>query len=1266
MWGGPRFGPRGTPFRGNLQGPRFAPHWREETHDGPAGPFPKFGGRAVIHPSMNPQMGFRPMDRPPLDIRGRDGHPPGMRGRDLEPIGIRGRDVHFRDFRARDTLPMDNRGRFDLPVEMRERDAIQNIRGRGGHDLDIRGRDGDAVGLRGFGDPLIVLGKRERLPMDIRGRDGLLVDTRRRLPLDILGCERRSMNIREREESNMDLRERFRHPMGDEDIDGLSMDMEVRDGASMAFGRRGMPPVPIRGRYGSDMDFRSRSRPSVDLRGGDESLVHFMGSDGVPPDVKGRDVLSSDFGGWKGPSPKFRGGDGSNKRDFRERGEPPFRSREEPRQENWRSAGFGGSDGFPVDMHQKGVGALESKERERLPLARESLDFRVRERIPGDFQESSEFRGRESNPVKDSFGFQSQEREPLDSQDWKRNSSLDPLSFGGREATLHRSRTGVDLLGRPGDQNEDASFKDVHLHNKDTDSLLGRNNSALDELESKAPLIAFPESEKPSAGPQEEKAPELTVDFQGKKDSDYKDQDYRDSDYRVTSGQTFDYGHGNLSLEEPQKKTEQPPAPSSSDFSFQDQDYRSGSIKEKVSSIISVKGICKNATSEEILSAFTYTNGVRPQGMKIKDIVPGYSYDTAFVEFLNLEDAVRFMESNQRTLKIGGRAVSMQYSQPDWNSKDGDPQDSQPTPASAPTWTSTQLDPVFQESKTMIIKHLWPSTTVEHVLKALDPFAYLDERNVRLMKRKPGVGTKCLCFVDMDSHQEVTRLVEILRNLSVPFMINGSRVHVEIARPLKNHSFKKDFEKATVPSNLGHNDPNKQGQQPHPLAQEIWTSTTVQEDSTMLETQVPSEALYVGQPVSYTGTPAPEHLSSEAVDAHLPIPADPNICDTTTTVAQDSALLADDAATYPCTVPDVSTYLYDSTSGFYYDPQTTLYYDTSSRYYYNAQTQQYLYWDNARRNYFPVPNYTAEDQPPASSSVVTTVPSAEQKEEETTAKPDKKEKEKDDKPRGLTAHKIAKDMERWAKIQNRQKESIRVASPVLQLRGSSEEKKTSKAADAAFAIFEKKGLAGEDLFKKPFAPTKKEKDEVGTKQQVGSLGVLVAEYGGDSDEEEDKQEEPREERSQPVGVDKLTDWKKMACLLCRRQFPNKDALIRHQKLSELHKQNMEIHQKIKRSERELEALERQEREVNVSMSSKGGPNTPESKRRKYQSSVPKHPEAVEKRSRMGFKEEQDMLEPVEKKKKGSGRGTPGELQMTARSYREAVRKAMFARYKELE
>lgn len=59
--------------------------------------------------------------------------------------------------------------------------------------------------------------------------------------------------------------------------------------------------------------------------------------------------------------------------------------------------------------------------------------------------------------------------------------------------------------------------------------------------------------------------------------------------------------------------------------------------------------------------------------------------------------------------------------------------------------------------------------------------------------------------------------------------------------------------------------------------------------------------------------------------------------------------------------------------------------------------------------------------------------------------------------------------------------------------------------------------------------------------QVG----LVAAYSGDSEPEETPEGEEKE--------DKLTDWKKMACLLCRRQFPSKEALLRHQQLSDLHK-----------------------------------------------------------------------------------------------------------------
>lgn len=57
---------------------------------------------------------------------------------------------------------------------------------------------------------------------------------------------------------------------------------------------------------------------------------------------------------------------------------------------------------------------------------------------------------------------------------------------------------------------------------------------------------------------------------------------------------------------------------------------------------------------------------------------------------------------------------------------------------------------------------------------------------------------------------------------------------------------------------------------------------------------------------------------------------------------------------------------------------------------------------------------------------------------------------------------------------------------------------------------------------------------------------LVPAYSAETDSEEEGGE--RDERE-----GRLTDWVKLACLLCRRQFPSKEALIRHQQLSELHK-----------------------------------------------------------------------------------------------------------------
>lgn len=588
-------------------------------------------------------------------------------------------------------------------------------------------------------------------------------------------------------------------------------------------------------------------------------------------------------------------------------------------------------------------------------------------------------------------------------------------------------------------------------------------------------------------------------------------------------------------------------------------------------------------------------------------------------------------------------------------------------------------DPIFKESKTMIIKNVLPTTTVDTILKALDPFAYLDERNVRLVKGK-APGAKCFCFVDMDSHEHVTKLVELL-NKPRPIMIDGVRVYAEVAKPLKNQNYRRDYDKSNTsllgypPEVMEHHQQQQQMQQqylPQPLHPPVGLPPAMQVHPAGTDSVLPADTLpnsSLTQGVLYTEAPAMEPSIQPPHHLAVPLP-DPAV----------AAASADGSEhySYGSDAPDLSAFLYDATSGFYYDPQTTLYYDPNSRYFYNAQTQQYLYWDSTSKTYIPVEGSAVEPQEPSVEAAAlvqtaaeflpaaTSMPVVEEikvvpegvserrEDEEAATRTEKKEKEKEEKPRSLAAFKIMKDMERWAKIQNRQKETVRAPSPVL--KSGADDKKTSKAADAAFAIFERKGTGAEDLFKKPLAPPKK--DEKGSKRPMGSLGMLAADYGAGSDEEEEdkheKHEAPQPAKSQSQSEDKedrLTDWKKMACLLCRRQFPNKDALIRHQQLSDLHKQNMEIHMKIKRSKRELEALENQEKELSLKETN----SPPDTKRRKQQNAWPGGSRDTQK----GGERPGLGLETTEKKKKDP-------VVWNSATYKQAVRKAMFARFKELE
>ncbi|XP_050968335.1 RNA-binding protein 6 [Labeo rohita] len=1307
MWNGSRPGPRGgMPFRGEPRGGMF---------EGRDGPRPDFRGRD----GMN-------MDRSPMDMRRFD-CPPDMRGRDMG-LHDRGREPSRDFFRPGDEMDMNFRRRF----EMDQRNNLQNAPGFMGQSrppMDMGGRDMQGGNMRGPEDGFMNM--RERFQMDMPGPPPM--DIRRRLAMVAMGGNG----------DLGDMRDRERPRMGG--IDGFNMDMPPRDRPMMDFDRRGVtPPINPRGRFDSDMDLRNRMGPSNDFR--EQPSQMFRDNDGVPMDIRGRPDMPLGRGG---PEPLIRADEMTLRdREFPEPMDTPmgFRGREnESLSDEWRKHGMRDREPLPPMMGR--APPVFPRDVQDKFFANRGKDV--------DFGDRSQFKDRERDRQsgflgKDGTGFNRPERDSKH-QNWEKNV---PSDFPGRDPTQKppllpmdpplnaQSRDGDEPW--PGDRDEKPDrtaaagsrppyFQDKnepsqeHHFASDRVPFKGSSDMALDQGPQRENLISGPKEPQSNRG-------------------ERQDQDYRDIDYRTSSGRKYDYNLEDLQgPEKDVKESKLGPAQRPDDSGSQDQDYRSAGVQDKVSKTISISGIPKTATMQQILDAFAVRDGVPMQGMKIRDVVPGYSYDTAYVEFLNLEDAVHFMESNQGSVKVGDKTALLKYIQPDKTVKeqhheppakaapasdDGllpnpvvplnikEETDAKPVqdPASQGVWQRSsnltpeawqqqvdqQLqqqeveqqteewtnqraprqnlqhsDPIFKESKTMIIKNILPTTTVETILQALDPFAYLDERNVRLVKGK-SPGSKCFCFVDMDSHEHVTRLVELLTKPR-PIMIDGVRVYAEVAKPLKNQNYRRENDKSNT-SLLGF-PPDVMMQQQHQYQQPpqqfypqpshtaMGVAPPMQgdpmgADATLSSAAMPTSSLTQGVMYSETSAMAQsvqtaEHQTAALSDAALP-----------------GAAESIDGYSYGSEAPDLSAFLYDATSGFYYDPQTTLYYDPNSRYFYDAQNQQYLYWDSSSKTYIPVQSSATDVLEPAPEVAVPVAPVAEViatpiTEEEVKAAPEtvsevrvedepaprteKKEKEKEEKPRSLAAFKIMKDMERWAKIQNRQKESVRSPSPLLKSGG--DDQRPSKAADAAFAIFERKATGADELFKKPLAPPK-QKEEKSSKRPMGSLGMLAADYGAGSDEEEEekheKQEAARPAKSQPQAdekEDRLTDWKKMACLLCRRQFPNKDALIRHQQLSDLHKQNMEIHLKIKRSKRELEALENQEKEMKMKQSN----GSPEAKRRKSQNTWAGPSRETHKGSeRPGL-----GLETVERKKKEP-------VVWNHATYKQAVRKAMFARFNELD
>uniref|UniRef100_A0A087XII8 RNA binding motif protein 10 n=1 Tax=Poecilia formosa TaxID=48698 RepID=A0A087XII8_POEFO len=688
---------------------------------------------------------------------------------------------------------------------------------------------------------------------------------------------------------------------------------------------------------------------------------------------------------------------------------------------------------------------------------------------------------------------------------------------------------------------------------------------------------------------------------------------------------------------------------SAEELDQRDQDYRADlDQNQRPSNIIMLRMLPMSATANEI-RAQLQEQGIQPREVRLmRNKSSGQSRGFAFVEFNLIQEATRWMETNQGTLMIMEQRVSMHYSDPkpraneDWLcnkcgvqnfkrrekcfkcsvpkseaelklpqllrempvgvQKEGAqgllplPVSYHPAGPSVPPGPAPQ--PADVANDTLILRNLGPHTTVEAILSALAPFATLSPSNVRLIKDKHTHLNRGFAFLQLSTIVEASQLLQILQALQPPLSIDGKAIVVEFAKGSKRDVFVTEGSRvsaATVASTaiaaaqwaISQNTQNGSNEDAA-VYQQGAAVTYSQEgqsysgaDGVALRIQTDSRiAPLVGAGAAlngaYTGgTPVLFNISAEqyllmmfpcssvAVISSEAVKLGPAagqlslIPAISTSATQSSASsqveivgkpqpAAPNQPAIPGTehelkqypVPDVSTYQYDESSGFYYDPFTGLYYDPNSQYYYNANTQQYMYWDGEKQTYTPAASQSnaegASVKDGASSS-------------DSTASKEKKEK-----PKSKTAQQIAKDMERWAKSLNRQKENMRSvsSSPAV---GSSrgpghsrfDDYRESASADAGYAVLEKKGALSERV-PSFLDQIRQSTEQHSPPQQSG----LVPAYSAESDSEDEGADKDEKEG-------RLTDWVKLACLLCRRQFPSKEALIRHQQLSELHKQNLE-------------------------------------------------------------------------------------------------------------
>ncbi|XP_060807747.1 RNA-binding protein 5-A [Amyelois transitella] len=525
-------------------------------------------------------------------------------------------------------------------------------------------------------------------------------------------------------------------------------------------------------------------------------------------------------------------------------------------------------------------------------------------------------------------------------------------------------------------------------------------------------------------------------------------------------------------------------------------------------------------------------------------------------------------------------------------------------------------------TKRLLLRRLDALTTEEKVLEALKDRcskAVIDSIAGITIGRETLTGaSKCLAYVNFNSIADSMAAHNEIQALSPPLKIDGREVLVSFYNEPKKPQKPNDY--TAYYSQMGK----------YQNSQALSEADRVNAAAAVAQSAISAAQ---ARQMSWTPVSVPTFVAS-AVQS----------------VPTVKAPTGDGKTQY--SAPDVRTFLYDETSGYYYDPSTGLYYDGTTQYFYNSQTSQYMYWDASTSTYIAATQTQQNtEQPKLPNPPTATVENTIAKEPE-----EKKKKDKEDKVK--VAKKIAKDMERWARTLNQKKDNARSNIVMEQPLDTGASK---GSADIGFSVLGAGPSLPPPIHVREISPPPASTDEFLMKKVAGSSESMF-----ESDEG-------------------IIDWAKLTCLLCKRKFPSVDVLNKHKTLSDLHKQNLAEYRK----KNDLLPQTNGYRDRAAERRMKFGEDEPPPMRKRYEppdvmhtSMPPAPPPNVvdtiggKMLQKMGWSEgrglgktEQGRIAPIEAEQRpslaglGQKRGiytpTPGE------TYRDTVKKLMIARYKEV-